>query len=537
MLKKISTVFLSALMALLCVSTTFAENSEIATLEIISSYYLGNEIFCYIQPSDPDYEISEIEASIVTNGSAGNERKTPEVVGGSESAVSYMLLIDLSTSMPSYRNYISSFAGALLQAEKQETRIMVATFGERFEVVESDLTNLSQVRQALNTLSYDQKASDICGGVIEATQYLTNYPRAEGEIVNLIVLTDGVTYLADTGADKDGIDMVAKIAKAVIEASPEVIIHSVGFGAWEAATLDAISSGAGINLSVEKNSDAANAGTSIAQFVDDLYYLTFPSSIQYNEKAIKAQLMLSDPSGSAVKLITLKNLRNLNYSDYTLEDAGIFEDAWSAGDNGTGAENKGGQDDGEDATNANGVDPSGSGSENNGGNDEIGDNSTGIEEESPDNDKSDDKSNHQKSGWMKWVLIAAGIAAIALAVALISMGRKKSNVSMPLEDSDIWVRLEMLSGISDNLRDEYPLTDELTIGSGRSCDIILSNETVSPRNTRIYLKDGIVYIEDLNSYSNTSIGGMKIHAPNRLRNGDEVTIGRVRFRVELLKSR
>ena len=529
MLKKLSTVFLSALMALLCVPAAFAEGSETPALEIISSYYLGNEIFCYIQPSDPDYKISEIEASIVANSSTGNERKTPEAVGGSESAVSYMLLIDLSTSMPSYRGHISSFVSALLQEEKQETRVMVVTFGERFEVVEDDLTDVRQVRQVLNKLSYDQKASDICDGVIEATQYLTNYSRAAGEIVNLIVLTDGETYLADTGSDKDGIDVSAKVAKAVIEASPEVIIHSVGFGAWEAYTLDAISLGAGVNLSADKSSDAASAGTRIAQFVDDLYYLTFPSSIQYKEKSIKAQLMLSDPSGSEIKFITIKNLRNLNYSDYTLEDAGISEDEWSTG---TGAENGDEQGDGGDTSSVNGSGPSGSGAESN------GDNSTGIGAGSTDTDKLDDKSNRQESGWMKWILAAVGVATVALAAALISvLGRKKRDVSAPPVDSEIWVRLEMLSGMPANSKGEYPLADALTIGSDSSCDIVFSNETVSPRNTRIYLEDGVVYIEDLNSFSNTSIGGMKIHAPNRLRNGDEVTIGRVRFRVELLKGR
>ena len=87
------------------------------------------------------------------------------------------------------------------------------------------------------------------------------------------------------------------------------------------------------------------------------------------------------------------------------------------------------------------------------------------------------------------------------------------------------MRMEVLYGQVPGGTGQYILTDSFLIGSDSRCDLILPDPAVSPVNTRIYQKDGLIYIEDLNSSAGTAIGGMRIYAPNMLRSGDQITVG------------
>ena len=61
------------------------------------------------------------------------------------------------------------------------------------------------------------------------------------------------------------------------------------------------------------------------------------------------------------------------------------------------------------------------------------------------------------------------------------------------------------------------------------CDLVWSDRCVSKKNSRIYIKDQTIYIEDLNSKEGTVLGGMRLYAPNPLRSGDVISIGAVSF--------
>lgn len=93
--------------------------------------------------------------------------------------------------------------------------------------------------------------------------------------------------------------------------------------------------------------------------------------------------------------------------------------------------------------------------------------------------------------------------------------------------------VEVISGRCLTKKRNFSLHRDVIIGSGRKCDIIWEDADVSEQNARIFTRDGLVYIEDLDSRYGTAINGMRIHTPNRLRNGDVVLIGRVQFRVLL----
>ncbi|MCD8049482.1 MAG: FHA domain-containing protein [Clostridia bacterium] len=127
------------------------------------------------------------------------------------------------------------------------------------------------------------------------------------------------------------------------------------------------------------------------------------------------------------------------------------------------------------------------------------------------------------------ILIIISIILIALIIIFcILLGRKSKE---PKREA-ILMKLEMISAKGEPNGNEFFLEDELTIGRGKSCDMIIDSDDIEMKHSRIYVNNGVVYIEDLKSRSGTLLGGMRLYAPNRLRTGDEITIGSVRFRFK-----
>ncbi len=97
---------------------------------------------------------------------------------------------------------------------------------------------------------------------------------------------------------------------------------------------------------------------------------------------------------------------------------------------------------------------------------------------------------------------------------------------------DVELTVKMIEG---NLKNDSPvfyLRKDIMIGSdGVQCEIALDGTGVSPRHARIYVTEGHLFIEDLNSDGGTFVGGMRIYAPNRIRNGDEIGIGETGFTI------
>ena len=72
----------------------------------------------------------------------------------------------------------------------------------------------------------------------------------------------------------------------------------------------------------------------------------------------------------------------------------------------------------------------------------------------------------------------------------------------------------------------FALADELTVGRGGGCGIVLGDDTfVSQVHARLYRRDGDVYLEDLGSRNGTFVNGEAIGGATRLRRGDQVQFG------------
>jgi hypothetical protein len=74
--------------------------------------------------------------------------------------------------------------------------------------------------------------------------------------------------------------------------------------------------------------------------------------------------------------------------------------------------------------------------------------------------------------------------------------------------------------------ESYPLGDEITVGRGGGCGIVLTaDQFVSTVHARVFRRGDDVFVEDLGSRNGTYVNGEKITTTTRVRRGDRVQFG------------
>lgn len=74
--------------------------------------------------------------------------------------------------------------------------------------------------------------------------------------------------------------------------------------------------------------------------------------------------------------------------------------------------------------------------------------------------------------------------------------------------------------------------DQLVIGRGAECDIVIPERRISREHLRVWRQDGEYFVEDLESRNGTHVNGIKLDEPHKLQEGDEIQIAlaaKVRF--------
>jgi len=71
----------------------------------------------------------------------------------------------------------------------------------------------------------------------------------------------------------------------------------------------------------------------------------------------------------------------------------------------------------------------------------------------------------------------------------------------------------------------FTLGDELTVGRGGGCGIVLDDGFVSQVHARLYVRDGNAYVEDLASRNGTLVNDQPLQGTVRLKRGDRVQFG------------
>lgn len=120
----------------------------------------------------------------------------------------------------------------------------------------------------------------------------------------------------------------------------------------------------------------------------------------------------------------------------------------------------------------------------------------------------------------------SGVLAAGAAAAAVNAVRPDATVQAP---GSLPIQLDIYNGESPTGSRTLYMAQDLIIGSGPNCDIIFSEPYVSGQNTRIFLQNGTVMIEDMNSTNGTYAAGLRVNKAAPLKSGDVISIGEAEF--------
>ena len=396
--------------------------------------------------------------------------------------VTYYLLVDTSTSMRGAREDIRAFAESLAEQSGEGAGFGLLLFGDSFSAVLEPTEDSGAFLSALDDTAFDAQRTDLLRGILDGIEYVSSAERATGGLTGLIVISDGVPDGADGGPDAE------KVRQRISDAQ-ETVIHTLWINSGLAGApqgRDLLASiGSGAHPCIEKSGGTRDAAAEIAGYTDGLSAVSFLLETEPSTP-VSGDLFFQSAEEDGGQLLYYAKLADIPVLLAQEDFAPAAPSALPA--------------------------PQGS------------------QPSSPD-PSSVVSAVPESQGSAKVWAYCLGIAAALLAAACTAaVFYKKHRRQMP-GTHGIYMRLETGAGKYAGKKTEFFLTDELTIGRSRKCDLVWKDRMTSPVHARVFLRDGLIFLEDLGSETGTFLGGMRIYQKNRLRSGDEISIGRSSFRL------
>ena len=458
--------FFSLLTAAVLAAALCGQALAAGSAELVRTFIYENTLYTYVALTGTDQPITKAEAKLGNQTFPADHKL--ETVRQAGSPVTYLLLVDNSNSMPPFREEVAAFGAALAQSSGENTRYILATFGDDFSLVSEDVS-AGELAEQIAAIPFDETVTRLHTSMDHALDYLESLPREGNELRAMVVLSDAVQYDPNGGVPYE--TLLDRIEHS------DVMLHSVGFGD-DAASLDSLGTLAGASGGTHQVIGAASAQD--------------------------AATLLSDSLGGL--FVTGFDLSGCTTSG---EDQTVSITFAAGGDLVCRAEST--VDilavDNEPATPA----PQTPG--------------TALPAKEPGNDPA--AAPAQREEQLPVGILAALAVVVVVLVTIVCMQRlRRKKVPAPTaEPSGIYMRLEVLQGELVEPKSEFILDRELIIGRDETCDIVFDSSAVSHRHARIFTADGVVYLEDLSSQNGTCVNGLPIHMAVVLHSGDEISVG------------
>ena len=482
----------SLALALLLAMSLAGGASAAASAQLVRVFEYGDQLYTYVDIDGADQPITKADAEI--DGRTFPASGTLETVRQAGFPVTWMLLVDNSNSMPPFREEAVAFAEGLAAACGENTRFLLATFGDAFSLLAEDVP-ADALSEQMAGIPMDETVTRLHSSISQALDFFDNIPRTGNELRGVIILSDAVQY--DPGASVSQEELLERINRS------DVMLHSVGFGADTEAleSLSALTEASGGTHQVAgAELPAADAAAHLAEETGSLYVTSFALSGFTPEAGVVSVTFASGGElvcrGTAE--ISFPAAAGTDEPEQEPEQADPLPEA---------------------------VIPPASNAA-----------SGQAEDDSPE-------SGGASAGLSlsaDLLLPAAGVIVVLAAVITVLCLRKRrpgadaapSAASPEPEEQGIYVRMEILQGAYLGHDLEFTLRRELVTGRDPACDIPFADSSVSRRNSRIFLAGGTVYIEDLGSQNGTFVNGVRIEMARTLRSGDEIAMGDVAFRLK-----
>lgn len=466
----------------------------------------------------PDYLDSRTppEASLMDGFAQVCEMAKAERLCTRETPAEYLLLVDNSTSMDVYLPQLYALIAALY-ADGRNIRLTLATFGTEFTVQAEDLTDSAAAMSAVGELRFNERGTDICGGAAHAVAYACENLWQAGELAQIVLCTDGTPfYSKNTVTQAESQTAAAEALAQLLDDTPQVYLHMVCLSEWEPETYAALKHGCGMDLMAQDTDQAEYDGGLLASWYDALFKLEFPAQHKLDSLALRTQ---------DNEIISLPRCAVAPAAEELVD---VLDDLPSMIDTEPDEPDEPAETESE-APSMLPVEPSEEPSE-----DASAPEIPSFEIPPETVEETEGPTVEKVGGFALWgiplivggVLVLAGL--IVLLIALLS--RKKTQpapqaqVQQPGPNA-LSVRINILSGSGQGQSRQLWLNEHLMLGSDPRCDLVLTDSDVAPLHARIFRQGQDVMVEDLHSPAGTALGGMRLYMPNRLRSGDQLSLG------------
>ena len=483
-MRRLTSIFLALLLVGLMCTGALAAGS----VEIVRAFVYDGTLYTYVSMDGMEKPVTKAEARVAGQTfSASNRLETVRQAGA---PVTWLLLVDNSTSMPAFRQEVEEFARNLAQSGGENTQFILATFGDTFVVRAEDISP-EGLPVEMEQIPFDERVTRLHTAIGQALDYFEEMPRQRSELRCMVVLSDGVQYDPTGGVPYE--ELLERVSAS------DVMLHSVGLGgdqeALESMGRLAEASG-GLHQAVDTQT-VAEAAVRLAENSGGLYVTGFDLSVLTTEGGTE---QVSVAFASDGKLICRAEAQ-VELPQLTGETEGQSDSQTPAQLPESPAEM-----------------PEGS----------------GAGPAAPDVPSREGP----PMGLIAGITIAA-LTLIATAVILTQKKRKPQVVSEPgpaprEEQAGIYMRLEVVRGglAGGQSQKELELRNELIAGTAPACDIVISDGEAAPRHVRLFSMEGAVYAEALDASCVTLVNGEEFQKARRLRSGDEITAGSTVIRLK-----
>ncbi len=124
-----------------------------------------------------------------------------------------------------------------------------------------------------------------------------------------------------------------------------------------------------------------------------------------------------------------------------------------------------------------------------------------------------------------WIVAACLVVLIVISVCIL----RKPKAVPQNNPSGIYMALEVLEGLCKTKEAGVFLQDAIYIGTTKTCQSRWKSSEMAPLSGKIFMGDGLIYLESLDPSIAIYVDGMRIQQYNRLRSGNTITIGQAQF--------
>ncbi|MCI9555657.1 FHA domain-containing protein [Oscillospiraceae bacterium 50-16] len=480
-MRRLTSILLALLLAgLLCTSALAAGSAE-----IVRAFVCDGTLYTYVSMDGMEKPVTKAEARV--GGQTFSAAGRLETVRQAGAPVTWLLLVDNSTSMPAFRQEAADFAQSLAQSGGENTKFILATFGDAF-VVRAEDVSPEGLPVEMEQLPFDERVTRLHTAISQGLDYFEGLPRQGNELRCMVVLSDGVQYDPTGGVPYE--ELLERV-----DAS-DVMLHSVGLGGDREAldSMGRLAEASGGSHQMMEEVSAAEAGSTLAEDSGSLFVTGFDLS------------GLSSEGGTEQMSVTF-----VAGSELVCRAEGQVELPKLTGEGGTQSNVQPSVPLPKPSTQA----PGGAGD------------GTASPADPPAASPA--------------VPLIGGIAAIVVVIiaAAVLLTRRKRRIpesSGPIQErqAGIYMRLELVRGglAGGQSQKELELRDELMIGTDPLCDIVVQDGEAALQHVRLFSLEGAVYVEALDFSGAAQVNGEELQETRKLRSGDEVTVGSTVIRLK-----